>query len=69
MQQEKQKRVDLEAGEEFGELREQRQQNEADEVGLRRGFGHFVSVHEGRHREPLQLLCVALEQSTAERLV
>lgn len=54
----------LQTGEELGELGEERQQNEPDEVCLRRRFGHFVSVHERSHRKPFEFLCVALWDNT-----
>lgn len=50
----------LEAGKELSELREERQEDKADEVGLWRWFGHLVSVHEWGHRQPLEFFCVAL---------
>ena len=52
--------VYLQAGEELGELRKERKKHEADEAGLGGGLGHLVPVHEGSHRETLQLLRVAL---------
>ena len=52
----------LQTGEQLGELGEERQQDESDEVGLRRRLGHFVSIHEGSHRKTSELLCVALHQ-------
>ena len=52
--------VYLQAGEELGELREERKKHEANEAGLGGGLGDFIPVHEGSHRETLQLLRVAL---------
>ena len=50
----------LQTGEQLGELGEERQENKADEVGLRRRFGHFVSIHERSHWKPFEFLCVTL---------
>lgn len=37
-------------------------EDELDEPDLRRGLGHLVSVHEGRHGQSLHLLAVRLQQ-------
>lgn len=50
----------LQTREELDELGEERQEDEPDEAGLARRLGHFVSVHEGSHREAFEFLCVAL---------
>lgn len=43
----------LQAGEEVSQLNEERQEDESDEARLRRRFGHFIPVHEGRDGETL----------------
>lgn len=56
----------LQTGEELGQLGEERQEDKSDEAGLRRRFGHFVSVHEGSHRKSFELLRVALRPERRE---
>lgn len=57
----------LQTREQLGELGEERQEDESDEVGLRGRFGHFVSVHERSHRKAFEFLLVALHSKTRTR--
>lgn len=43
----------LQAGEEVGQLDEERQKDKSDEACLRWRLGHFVPVHEGGDRKTL----------------
>lgn len=56
----------LQTGEQLGELSEEREEDIGDEVGLGRGLGHLVPVHEGGHWKTLQLLRIALQEERAD---
>lgn len=46
-----------------------RDEDKFDESDLRSGFGDFVSVHEGGHRETLRLLSVTLKRMEVDVLI